>query len=249
MRTNTRSLLYRWTKEVWHERAGEAGAERTRSTLLSSDRKLYAYVGNDPLNNTDPLGLWLVQIGLGATGKGFWSVSGEWGVAVGTGGIGVYTTGSTGAFSGVGEEGAFQAALTFTPSGSVSKLTGAAVNASISGGELGTVGVNYGVAANGASSYGISAGIGGGTDFQASETVQATVGVCLLFCGEPSTTQQQPQQQLTPEMPVSINPAVEFAQPNSENDVNGVNFGNTNYFPVPQLSSASSSQTSSPPPK
>ena len=75
---------------------------------------LYAYCGNDPVNCTDPSGLWTLQVGISFSGNiGPFSVNVNIGVAVDTSGnIGFYQTAGGGLGGGAGVLGGLSATVT-----------------------------------------------------------------------------------------------------------------------------------------
>jgi RHS repeat-associated protein len=126
---------------------------------------LYAYVGNDPLNNVDPLGLYTLQIGF----AGSFNFGGLW-VPVGVGAA-IDTSGNFGLYSYAGggvQLGASANAgvnIQVTNAQTISDLTGKFWNASAHGGVGlgGSVDYTKGPSANGlVSGVGVTVGLAGG---------------------------------------------------------------------------------------
>jgi hypothetical protein len=123
---------------------------------------LYVYVNNDPVNRTDPKGLWGGAIGVsGDIGACFGLCAGSWsgggGLYLGTEGFGVYGTGQggvgTGAHAGYGLQGSYFSSLDAFKGTSIG-VEGVVGFGAVAGGAI--EGNPSGVVAS------LSAGVGGG---------------------------------------------------------------------------------------
>lgn len=168
---------------------------------------LYAYVGNDPLNNVDPHGLWIIQIGLAWFASGFLSGGAEFGIAIGTGGFATYATASVG--TGLGEEVTIGPHVSFAPTGSVANLTGYSTSLAIGGGEVAVADVDFTFNPSGEMVYGLSVGAGGGTSLGQAATFQYTTSTCWT-CGTQSNSEFAPQSP-------PISPLNSVSAPSSDN--------------------------------
>ena len=66
---------------------------RRRVRRAASGRTVYAYVGNNPVSNVDPRGLWVVALGVGGTVGHFLGITGGTGIVFdSSGNYGTYTT-------------------------------------------------------------------------------------------------------------------------------------------------------------
>jgi RHS repeat-associated protein len=131
---------------------------------------LYAYVGNDPLNNVDPLGLYTLQLGGNFGFTTPFGISGVYyfGIAFDTqGGAAAYYGGGLGV--GLGAGASMSGSVAVSTAQTVNNLGGVFSNASIGIGAAGRVGLDtfFGPSDNGfVSGVGLSAGVGlGATSF------------------------------------------------------------------------------------
>jgi RHS repeat-associated protein len=158
----------------------------------AGDSNLYAYVADDPLDRTDPYGLWFIQIGLALSLSGVVSGGAEYGIAFGTGGIATYTTVSGGIGTGIGDEAILGGHVAYTPTGSVADLSGAATGLAVSGGEGVATGIDISTSAGGVTTSGVSLGAGIGSPLEMAETYQFTTSTCWTCVVQPSVTQTAP---------------------------------------------------------
>jgi hypothetical protein len=133
----------------------------------ASGRRIYAYVGNDPLNLADPLGLWTLQVGFSVyLGGGPWWVGGQvnvGAVADSSGNAGFYGTVGGGPTVGFGLKGGVGGAVSSAPTindlrgwnNTVSAVGGAVVGGSVDWGKGLANGTMY-------QSWGGSVGAAGG---------------------------------------------------------------------------------------
>jgi hypothetical protein len=101
----------------------------------ASGRRIYAYVNNDPLNNTDPLGLYTLQLGIagGGTILGFVVPQGGFGIAIDThGNVGTYAYSGIGV--GVGVEAGVGGSAQVSNAETIYDLSGPFANTSLHGG-------------------------------------------------------------------------------------------------------------------
>jgi RHS repeat-associated protein len=131
---------------------------------------LYAYVGNDPLNNVDATGLYTLQLGIagGGTILGF-VVPGGFGIAIDTqGNIGTYAYSGIGA--GIGVEAGVGGSIQVSNAQTIYDLSGPFANTSIHGGAGlgGSIDLFAGSSPNGPVT-------GGGITFGASAGASASV--------------------------------------------------------------------------
>ena len=140
--------------------------------FVAGDFNILTYVGNNPINETDPLGLWTFQIGISLNGQ-FGPLNVNWNVGIavdGHGNIGTYDTGGLGVGAGAGVSGGVSLNGSngdtiqdlAGPFANVSGGLGAGINGSVEGfsgkGENGQTvaggGVTIGVGAGGGASEG-----------------------------------------------------------------------------------------------
>jgi RHS repeat-associated protein len=94
---------------------------------------LYAYVGNDPLNRTDPLGLYTLQIGFAGSGGGGFAIPLGLGIVIDTSGhVGIYFYGGGGLQGGADVEAGWS--IQVSNAKTISDITGPFLNASAHGG-------------------------------------------------------------------------------------------------------------------
>jgi RHS repeat-associated protein len=139
---------------------------------------LYAYVGNDPLNNVDPLGLFTFQIGVagGSSFLGFLVPQGGFGLAIDTrGNVGSYAY--TGAGVGVGVSAGAGLSLQFSNASTIYDLQGQFYNSSF------TVGAGYGGS--------VDSFTGTGLDNRPIIGAGATIGVAAGASGSVTQTTTQ----------------------------------------------------------
>ena len=132
---------------------------------------LYAYVGNDPLNATDPSGLFTLQIGVagGGTILGFVVPQGGFGIVLDThGNVGTYSY--TGIGAGIGVEAGVGGSVQFSNAKTIYDLSDSFSNSSVHGGAGVGGSVDYftGNSANGPVT-------GGGISFGASSGASASL--------------------------------------------------------------------------
>lgn len=144
---------------------------------------LYAYVENDPLDNVDPLGLWVVPVGLVISGRGPVAGAYEVGIAIdGEGHIATYDTAT--ASVGAGLQAGAAVNLTDSPTlNSVAELQGTGVSVSGAAGAGVQLGTGVTVGAGGTPSYSVS--VGGGAGAAVSTGISST-SVSCFNCGTPS---------------------------------------------------------------
>jgi RHS repeat-associated protein len=141
---------------------------------------VYAYVGNDPLNQIDPAGLYTLQIGIagGATIFGIVVPQGGWGIAIDTqGSIGSYKYIGVGVGIGVSADAGLS--IQVSNAKTIYDLSGAFNNVSLQGGGGlgGSVDYFVGSSANGpVFGGGVTLGAAGGGSVSASRTTTQVCG-------------------------------------------------------------------------
>ena len=156
----------------------------------SGGNNLYAYVNNDPLNGTDPLGLYTLQIGFaGSIGSGFVVPLGL-GLVIDTSGhVGIYFYGGGGVQGGADVEAGLS--IQVSNAKTISDISGPFLNASAHGGVGFGGSVDYfrGPSANGqVSGAGVTLGVAAGASVTGAYT---TTSVYAPF-GDGSTLAQPP---------------------------------------------------------
>ena len=118
-----------------------AGRWTARDPILfaGGQANLYVYVGGDPVNHVDPLGLWTFGVGLGFTAGGVVGVSGSV-IVVGDGhnNAGIVLSFGIGGYFGLG--GSLGAVVQYTSADTIFELEGACAQIGGSIGEGGTIG-------------------------------------------------------------------------------------------------------------
>ena len=182
---------YRYDAETGLYQTGARYYDPRLGRFLSTDPlgqgpglNVYAYVGNDPLNNVDPLGLLTLQLGvnggLSLFGTNFTAEGGVvLNLSLSNPQIGVYGTGTAG--KSVGADAGLVIAATITPSANnITDLRGVGAAFGAGAGDLYQAGGTLTVTKDGQTSYGDSLGFG----FGASGSVgfsDTKVG-CVINC-------------------------------------------------------------------
>jgi RHS repeat-associated protein len=166
---------------------------------------LYAYVNNDPLNATDPLGLWTFQIGASYSFNLGW-IGGTFSgglIVDGYGNAGFYVTGGGG--PGVGGSVKLGGAAAITTAPTIMDTNG--YNSGVSGtigalGGAGSVDWSHGTTRDNQvyNSYGGSLGLGGGAGV--TQTNTETKVIPMVVFGDPAS--QPPSQSGTPMSSLSL---------------------------------------------
>jgi RHS repeat-associated protein len=127
----------------------------------------YAYVQANPMDRSDQLGLWVIQIGVNISGTFGLAASSEIGFAFdGHGNFGLYST-ATGGVGTAADTGATVAVTDSPTMDNIQQLNGNGEYASASAGDGAQISVNYSIGSDGNASYGFSfgAGLGASTSF------------------------------------------------------------------------------------
>jgi len=161
----------------------------------ASARRFYAYVGNDPLDATDPLGLWTLQAGVSFyLGGGPLWVGGQISVGIvadGHGNGGFYGTVGGGPTAGAGLKLGIGGSVSGAPTINDLQGPGAGASVVVGAGFAGSLDWSKGRANDGTTynNYGASVGLGGGAAVSAGPSVTGVVCQVGPDCGSftPST--------------------------------------------------------------
>ena len=177
---------------------------------------LYAYVGNDPLNNVDPSGLWTLQVGVTISGGflGFGGAGVSFGFAADTNaGIGLYGTTFGGFAIGASAKAGISAAI--TNANSISDLQGPALAQSFAittEGGVASADFSESHGPNGTviNSYGGTLGFGGGTPagYLSGGSVTGAVVISPGFASLSSASTTPAANSNSPASPASVSQSV-----------------------------------------
>lgn len=144
---------------------------------------LYRYVGNNPVNQTDPLGLFAIQVGVGGGFTAALTGGGEvtYALVITTDNIDFGAVGTVEGGGAIGAGGSGFGTVTFSPwARCLQDLLGTDINASASGGVIGVLGGSLGFNSEGEfSSFGGTIGLG--AEVEAGVTVSYTAALWQLF--------------------------------------------------------------------